>query len=67
MRQNLIPYERKLSDYEQKKFEEWIGEIVIHLPEDKYTNTALSEWYLPGYYMQMEYMKQAFRKNTEDC
>lgn len=65
IRQNLIPYERKLSDYEQKRFDEWMREIMIHLSEDDYTNTALSERYLPGYYMQMEYMKQAFQKKEQ--
>lgn len=57
IKQNLISYERKLSDMELKKFEEWSEEIVKHLTKAGFDNTALSEMYLPGYYMQMEYMK----------
>lgn len=63
IRQNLISYEKKLSGYEQKKFEEWAEEIMKFLARKGYNNTALSEMYLPGYYLQMEYMKNSFKKN----
>lgn len=62
IRENLLPYERRLSAYELKKFEDWSGEIMAHLAENQFDNTALSEMYLPGYYLQMEYMKKSFQK-----
>lgn len=65
IRQNLIAYERKLNLYEQRKFEEWISEIMTHLAGNGFDNVALSEQYLPGYYQQMEYMKKAFQKKEE--
>lgn len=57
IKQNLISYEKKLKDYELKKFEEWSGEIMTHLADKGFDNRPLSEMYLPGYYLQMEYMK----------
>ena len=57
IKQNLISYEKKLKDYELKKFEEWAGEIMTHLADKGFDNRPLSEMYLPGYYLQMEYMK----------
>lgn len=65
IRQNLVAYERRLQDYELKKFEEWTGEIMVHLDESKFTNKPLTELYLPAYYQQMEYMKQAFQKKEQ--
>ena len=65
IRQNLIAYEKKLTDFELMKFEEWMGEIMTHFAETEYDNTALSEMYLPGYYQQMEYMKKAFQKKEQ--
>ena len=65
IRQNLISYEKKLSDYERKKFDEWTGEIMVCLSEHGYDNVALSEMYLPGYYLQMEEMRNAFYMNRE--
>lgn len=62
IKENLNSYERKLNGYELAKFEEWTGEIMMHMTENKFDNTALSEMYLPGYYQQMEYMKKAFQK-----
>ncbi len=62
--QNLISYERKLRDYELKKFENWTEEIMVRLGNN-FDNTALSELYLPGYYQQMEYMKKAFQKKEQ--
>lgn len=64
IRQNLIAYEKKLSDFELARFEEWTGEIMTRFAENEYDNTALSEMYLPGYYQQMEYMKKAFQKKN---
>lgn len=68
IKQNLVPYERKLSGYLVMKFEEWSGEIMKDLAVAGYTNDALSEMYLPGYYLQMDYMRQEFqkKKNKED-
>ena len=65
IRQNLVAYERRLNDYEASKFQEWTEEIMVHLNDRLFTNTALSERYLPAYYQQMEYMKKAFQKNTD--
>lgn len=65
IKQNLIAYERKLTDYELKKFEDWTGEIMTHLAGNGFDNTALTELYLPGYYQQMEYMKDSFRKKEQ--
>ncbi|MDE7323393.1 MAG: type I-C CRISPR-associated protein Cas8c/Csd1 [Lachnospiraceae bacterium] len=62
IKQNMVPYERKLKNYDLKKFEEWTREILIHLDSKKFVNVALSELYLLGYYLQMEYMIQAFQK-----
>ncbi len=66
LKQNLVAYERKLSGYELKKFEEWTGEIMQYLALDGYDNRALSEKYLPGYYLQMEEMKRAFVKKEQE-
>lgn len=62
---NLMAYERKLKDYELKMFDSWTGEIMSYLAECEYSNNALSENYLPGYYLQMEEMKKAFHKKEE--
>lgn len=66
IKQNLISYEKKLSDFELRKFEEWTGEIMVYLAANGFDNTALSELYLPGYYQQMEYMKKEFQKKNEE-
>lgn len=65
IKQNLIAYERKLEGYELKQFEEWAEEIMVCLA-DGFDNTALSERYLPGYYLQMDNMKNAFQKKGEE-
>ncbi len=65
IKQNLIAYEKKLKEYELAKFEEWTREIMVHLSENGFDNRALSEFYLPGYYQQMEYMKNSFRKKEQ--
>lgn len=65
IKQNLISYEKKLSDFELKKFEEWTQEIMTNLARNGFDNKPLSEMYLPAYYMQMEYMKQAFHKKEQ--
>lgn len=65
IKQNLVAYEKKLSDFELMKFEEWTGEIMERLAGDGFDNTVLSEMYLPGYYQQMEYMKKAFQKKEQ--
>lgn len=65
IKQNLIAYERKLNDFELMKFEEWEEEIMTSLGKNGFDNTALSELYLPGYYQQMERMKEAFQKKEQ--
>ena len=65
IKQNMIPYEKKLSDYELKKFEEWTEEIMVHLTGNGFDNRPLTEMYLPGFYLQTEYMKQAFHKKEQ--
>ena len=65
IRQNLIPYEKKLTGFELKKFEEWTEEIMVCLSEAGFDNKPLSEMYLPAYYLQTEYMKQAFQKKEQ--
>lgn len=65
IKQNMIPYEKKLTGYELKKFEEWTEEIMVHLAGAGFDNKPLSEMYLPAYYMQTEYMKQAFQKKEQ--
>lgn len=66
IKQNLIAYEKKLSDFERSKFEEWTTEIMVHLAGEGFNNTALSEMYLPGYYLQMDMMKKAFQKKDKE-
>jgi len=61
IKQNLIAYEKKLNGYELAKFEEWAGGIMACLAGSGFDNTALSERYLPGYYLQMEDMKKVFQ------
>lgn len=65
IKQNLIPYEKKLTGFELKKFEEWTEEIMVCLSEAGFDNKPLSEMYLPAYYLQTEYMKQAFQKKEQ--
>ncbi len=65
IKQNMIPYEKKLSDFELQKFQDWTEEIMVHLAGKGFDNKALSEMYLPGYYLQTEYMKQAFQKKEQ--
>lgn len=65
IKQNLVAYEKKLSDFQLKKFEEWTGEIMVNLARNGFDNRALSEMYLPGYYQQMEYMKKALQKKEQ--
>ncbi len=65
IKQNMIPYEKKLSEFEAKRFEDWTEEIMLHLAGAGFDNRSLSELYLPAYYLQTEYMKQAFRKKEQ--
>lgn len=64
IKENLIPYLKKLRDYECKKFLEWEDEIIVCLGE-QFNNAALSERYLPGYAQQMKLMKEAFQKKEQ--
>lgn len=63
--QNLVAYEKKLSDFERMKFGEWESEIMDRFSQSTFDNRALSEWYLPAYYQQMEYMIKAFQKKEQ--
>ncbi|MDE7431449.1 MAG: type I-C CRISPR-associated protein Cas8c/Csd1, partial [Lachnospiraceae bacterium] len=65
IKQNLVVYEKKLSDFELMKFEDWTSEIMSHFAENEFNSRALSEMYLPGYYQQMEHMKKAFQKKEQ--
>ncbi len=65
IKQNLVAYEKKLSDFELIKFENWTSEIMSYFVKNEFDNRALSEMYLPGYYQQMEYMKKAFQKKEQ--
>lgn len=65
IKQNMIAYEKKLTGFELKKFEEWTEEIMVHLAGAGFDNKPLSEMYLPAYYKQTEYMKQAFQKKEQ--
>ncbi len=65
IKQNLVPYEKKLSDFELTRFEDWTSEIMSHFAENEFDNRALSEMYLPGYYQQIEYMKKVFQKKEQ--
>lgn len=62
IRENLLAYERRLRPYELKRFEDWSGDLLARLGGNGFDNTALSEMYLPAYYQQMKYMKEAFHK-----
>ena len=42
--------------------EDWSGDLLARLGGNGFDNTALSEMYLPAYYQQMKYMKEAFHK-----
>ncbi len=65
IRQNLVPYEKKLKDYNRKRFEDWAGGIMMRMDRNIYDNTPLSELYLPAYYQQMEWMKNEYWKKGE--
>ena len=65
IRQNLVPYEKKLKDYNRKRFEDWAGGIMMRMDRNIYDNTPLSELYLHAYYQQMEWMKNEYWKKGE--
>lgn len=65
IRQNLVAYEKKLNGYELGRFEGWMEEIMGHLAGCGYDNTPLSELYLPGYYLQMDDMKNTMSHKKE--
>lgn len=62
---SLISYENKLSDYELNLFSRWENEVMVCLAGCGYNNMPLSEFYLPGYAMQMEQMRNAFQKKND--
>lgn len=66
IKQNMIPYEKKLNGFQLKKFEEWTEEIMVHLAGPGFDNKPLSEMYLPAYYLQTAYMKQEFKKKEQE-
>lgn len=63
IRENLNPYENKLSSYEKKYFHECLDEITCLLSDAGFNNRALTEMYLPGYSLQMKAMEEFFNKN----
>ena len=63
--ENLMPYRNKLSSYEERCFEKWVQEVMDCLLENGYDNHALTENYLPAYYMQMKEMKEHFFSNKK--
>lgn len=63
--ENLMPYRNKLSSYEERCFEKWVQEVMDCLLENGYDNHALTENYLPSYYMQMKEMKEYFFSNKK--
>lgn len=65
IKQNMIPYEKKLNGFQYKKFEEWTEEIMVYLAGAGFDNKPLSEMYLPAYYLQTEYMKHEFQKKEQ--
>ena len=64
--ENLKPYEKKLNGVENKLFTEWTSELMEYLTEaNGFNSNALSEMYLPGYYLQMSLMKAEIKKVYE--
>lgn len=64
--ENLKPYEKKLNGIENKLFTEWTSELMGYLAEaNGFNSNALSEMYLPGYYLQMAFMKAEIKKVYE--
>lgn len=63
--ENLKAYERKLTGFQRKKFEEWETEIMIHMSGERFDNRSLTADYLPAYYQQMEYMRKSWKKKDE--
>lgn len=66
IRGNLIPYERKLSFYEEHYFNKCMEELNVLLAGAGFDNRALTELYLPGYYLQMEKMQEFFKKSNKE-
>ena len=64
LQSNLVPYRRKLNSYQEYCFDQWIEQIMVQLAENGYDNRALSENYLPGYYLQMKMMRERFSSRT---
>jgi len=64
LQSNLVPYRRKLNSYQEYRFDQWIEQIMVQLAENGYDNRALSENYLPGYYLQMKMMREHFSSRT---
>ena len=64
LQSNLVPYRRKLNSYQEHCFDQWIEQIMVQLAENGYDNRALSENYLPGYYLQMKMMREHFYSRT---
>lgn len=66
IRENLISYEKKLSSYEQRYFNECMKKLNVLLASAGFDNRALTEFYLPGYYLQMEEMQNYFKNNNKE-
>lgn len=64
--ENLRSYERKLNGIENKLFADWTSELMEYLAQiNGFDSNALSEMYLPGYYLQMSFMKSEINKMYE--
>ena len=64
--ENLRSYERKLNGIENKLFADWTSELMEYLAQiNGFDSNALSEMYLPGYYLQMSLMKSEINKMYE--
>ena len=65
LRENLVPYMKKLNGYETGYFESRMEELMVLLADNGYDNRALSELYLPGYYLERKQMEDYFKNNKK--
>ncbi len=66
LRENLVPYMKKLTGYEIRYFENCMEELMVMLADNGYDNRALSELYLPGYYLEKKQMEDYFKNNKKE-
>ncbi|MEG1331918.1 MAG: type I-C CRISPR-associated protein Cas8c/Csd1 [Eubacterium sp.] len=63
--EKILPYQRKLELWEQKKYNHLIEEIVELMENDDFNNTLLSEKYLLGYENQSYALRNTVKINEE--